>query len=452
MTLVPPATPGLVIAAPRSSSGKTTLTLGLLRAFTRRGVRVRGLKCGPDYIDPAFHGVAAGRSSLNLDAWAMEPALLAALAVEAGLGADLTLCEGLMGLFDGVPAPEGRSGSSVDIAAATGWPVLLVLDVSGQSQSAGAIVQGCVSYDPRIAIAGVILNKVGSERHRRLVTDAIARTGVPVLGSIPRDGQVSLPERHLGLVQASETQGLAGILDRMADLVEAHVDLDAIRAVALAPRAAAPHAGLALPPPGQRIALARDVAFSFVYAHHLEGWRKAGAEIMPFSPLRDESPSPDCDVCWLPGGYPELHAQTLSNAQKFLIGLRAFAQHKPVHGECGGYMTLGASLTDASGQEWPMAGVLDVKTSFAKRKMNLGYRDVTLLQDGRLGAKGARLRGHEFHYATITEQGQDEPLAMARDAYGSAPAPSGSRRGQVSGSFFHVVAQAPDDGGGHGDE
>ena len=452
MNLVHQATPGLVIAAPRSSSGKTTLTLGLLRAFARRGVRVRGLKCGPDYIDPAFHGVAAGRASLNLDAWAMEPALLAALALEAGQGADLTLCEGLMGLFDGVPAPEGRSGSSVDVAAATGWPVLLVLDVSGQSQSAGAIVQGCVSYDPRITIAGVILNKVGSERHRRLVTDAIARTGVPVLGSIPRDGQVSLPERHLGLVQASETQGLADILDRMADLVEAHVDLDAIRAVAVPPRAAVPHAGLALPPPGQRIALARDVAFSFVYAHHLEGWRKAGAEIVPFSPLRDKAPAPDCDVCWLPGGYPELHAQTLSNAQNFLAGLRAFAQGKPVHGECGGYMTLGASLTDASGQEWPMAGLLDVKTSFAKRKMNLGYRDVTLLQDGCLGAKGARLRGHEFHYATITEQGQDEPLAMARDAYGSAPTPSGSRRGQVSGSFFHVVAQAPDEGGGHGDE
>jgi len=445
-------TPGLVIAAPRSSSGKTTLTLGLLRAFARRGVRVRGLKCGPDYIDPAFHGVAAGRSSLNLDAWAMEPALLGALAVEAGREADLTLCEGLMGLFDGVPAPEGRSGSSVDVAAATGWPVLLVLDVSGQSQSAGAIVQGCVSYDPRIAIAGVILNKVGSERHRRLVADAIARTGVRVLGAIPRDGQVSLPERHLGLVQASETEGLAAILDRMADLVERHVDLDAIRAVAAPPRAIAPHGGLALPPPGQRIALARDVAFSFVYAHHLEGWRKAGVQIIPFSPLRDEAPSPDCDVCWLPGGYPELHAQTLSHAQNFLTGLRAFAQHKPVHGECGGYMTLGASLTDASGQEWPMAGLLDVKTSFATRKLNLGYRDVTLLHDCRLGAKGARLRGHEFHYATIIERGQDAPLAMARDAYGSAPVASGSRRGTVTGSFFHVVAQAPDEGGADGAE
>ncbi len=436
------ATPGLVIAAPRSSSGKTTLTLGLLRAFARAGVPVRGLKCGPDYIDPAFHAVAAGRSSLNLDAWAMEPALLANLATEAGEGAELTLCEGLMGLFDGVPAPEGRSGSSVDVAAATGWPVLLVLDVSGQSQSAGAVVQGCLTYDPRISIAGVILNKVGSERHRRLVTDAIARTGVPVLGSIPRDGQVSLPERHLGLVQAGETAGLEAILERMADLVEANVDLAAVRAAARAPSVAASHSGLALPPPGQRIALARDVAFSFVYAHHLEGWRRAGAQITLFSPLADEAPAADCDVCWLPGGYPELHAERLSQAQNFLSGLRAFAQTKPVHGECGGYMTLGSSITDASGRQWPMAGLLDVKTSFATRKMNLGYRDVVLSRDCCLGLRGARLRGHEFHYATIIETGADEPLAMAQDAYGSAPIASGGRRANVSGTFFHVVAQA----------
>jgi cobyrinic acid a,c-diamide synthase len=445
------AAPGLVIAAPRSSSGKTTLTLGLLRAFARGGVRVRGLKCGPDYIDPAFHAVAAGRSSLNLDAWAMDPALLATLAAAAGEGAQLTLCEGLMGLFDGVPAPEGRSGSSVDVAAAVGWPVLLVLDVSGQSQSAGAIVQGCLTYDPRISIAGVILNKVGSERHRRLVTEAIARTGVPVLGAIPRDATVTLPERHLGLVQAGETAGLEAILERMADLVEAHVDLAAIRAAARAPSVSAMSSGLALKPPGQRIALARDVAFSFVYAHHLEGWRRAGAQIVPFSPLLDEAPADECDVCWLPGGYPELHAERLSNAQGFLGGLRAFAQTRPVHGECGGYMTLGASITDAAGREWPMAGLLDVKTSFATRKMNLGYRDVTLSQDCCLGGRGERLRGHEFHYATIIDRGADEPLAMAQDAYGSAPAPSGSRRGLVSGTFFHVVARAGE-GGADGDE
>jgi len=440
--------PGLVIAAPRSSSGKTTITLGLLRAFKRRGIAVRGLKCGPDYIDPAFHQAASGLPSLNLDAWAMAPSLVARLAADTAIGADLTLCEGLMGLFDGVPAPEGRSGSSADIAAAAGWPVLLVIDVSGQSQSAGAIVKGCATFDPRITIAGVILNKVGSERHRRLVTEAIGRTGIPVFGSVPRDAEASLPERHLGLVQAEETAGLEAILDKMADLVEAHVDLDAIRKAARVPKLIGTHSGLAVKPPGQRIALARDAAFSFMYPHHLAGWKKAGAEIIPFSPLENVAPPDDCDVCWLPGGYPELHAERLSNAHSFLQGLRTFAETKPIHGECGGYMTLGESLVDASGVEWPMAGLLGVKTSFAKRKMMLGYRDVTVEADCLLGRKGTRLRGHEFHYATIIDLGSDAPLVMARDAYGSPPSPAGSRRGHVTGSFFHVIAEnnSGDDG------
>jgi len=443
--------PGLVIAAPRSSSGKTTITLGLLRAFKRRGIAVRGLKCGPDYIDPAFHQYASGLPSLNLDAWAMDPSLVARLAADTAIGADLTLCEGLMGLFDGVPAPEGRSGSSADIAAAAGWPVLLVIDVSGQSQSAGAIVKGCATFDPRITIAGVILNKVGSERHRRLVTEAIGRTGIPVLGSVPRDAEANLPERHLGLVQAEETAGLESILDKMADLVEAHVDLDAIRQAASIPKLLGSHSGLALRPPGQRIALARDAAFSFMYPHHLAGWKKAGAEFIPFSPLANEAPPEDCDVCWLPGGYPELHAERLSNAHSFMQGLQKFAKTKSVHGECGGYMTLGESLVDAAGKEWPMAGLLGVKTSFAKRKMMLGYRDVSLEVDGILGTKGARLRGHEFHYATIVDQGSDAPLVMARDAYGTPAMPAGSRRGNVTGSFFHVIADYSDGGHGLGD-
>jgi cobyrinic acid a,c-diamide synthase len=443
--------PGLVIAAPRSSSGKTTITLGLLRAFKRRGFAVRGLKCGPDYIDPAFHQAASGLPSLNLDAWAMDPSLVARLAADTAIGADLTLCEGLMGLFDGVPAQEGRSGSSADIAAAAGWPVLLVIDVSGQSQSAGAIVKGCATFDPRITIAGVILNKVGSERHRRLVTEAIGRTGIPVLGSVPRDAEANLPERHLGLVQAEETAGLEAILDKMADLVEAHVDLDAIRQAARVPKLIGSHSGLALKAPGQRIALARDAAFSFMYPHHLVGWQKAGAEIVPFSPLANEAPPEDCDVCWLPGGYPELHAERLSNAHSFMQGLQNFAETRPVHGECGGYMTLGESLVDAAGTEWPMAGLLGVKTSFAKRKMMLGYRDVTLEVDCLLGPQGTRLRGHEFHYATILEQGSDAPLVLARDAYGTPPSPAGSRRGYITGSFFHVIAETSGGDNGVGD-
>jgi cobyrinic acid a,c-diamide synthase len=432
---------GLVIAAPRSGSGKTTITLGLLRAFRRRGLAVAGAKCGPDYIDPAFHAAATGRPSLNLDAWAMAPDLVAALAGMSGADADIVLCEGLMGLFDGVPAGPGRSGSSADIAAATGWPVLLLLDVSGQSQSAAALALGCRGYDPRIRIAGVVLNRVGSPRHRRLVGDAIEALGLPVVGSVPRSDAVVLPERHLGLVQAEETSGLDAILDRMADLAEAHLDLDRIAALAEAPPTQAADPRLALPPPAQRIAVARDAAFSFLYPHLAEGWRRAGAELLPFSPLADEPPPEAAELCWLPGGYPELHAGRLAASARFLDGLRRFAETRPVHGECGGYMVLGRTLEDADGVTHAMAGLLGVATSFAKRRMQLGYRAARLVADGPLGAAGTALRGHEFHYATILEGEPDAPFAQVVDAYGSAPAPSGGRRGRVTGSFFHVIAR-----------
>jgi cobyrinic acid a,c-diamide synthase len=435
-------TRGLVVAAPRSSSGKTTVTLGLLRALSRTGVRVAGAKCGPDYIDPAFHAAATGRPSLNLDAWAMPPEMLQYCAAATSRDVDLVLCEGLMGLFDGVPAASGRSGSSADVAAATGWPVLLVLDVSGQSQSAAAIAAGCAAYDPRIRIAGVILNRVGSPRHRRLAGEAIEALGIPVLGAIPRSESVKLPERHLGLVQAGETSDLPGILDAMADLVSAHVDLTAVQHAAggaTTMPGGSPAAGL--PAPGRRIALAQDQAFSFTYGHLLALWRAQGAEIVPFSPLNDEPPPPDCDACWLPGGYPELHAAALSRAGRFLSGLRRFAARHPVHGECGGYMVLGRSLTDAQGEEHVMAGLLDLRTSFAHRKMNLGYRRAELVADGPLGPAGTLLAGHEFHYSTVVDRGADEPFAMATDAYGSAPAATGSRRGNVTGCFFHAIAR-----------
>lgn len=442
MTLLSPSPTGFVVAALRSGSGKTTVTLGLLRALARRGVSVAGAKCGPDYIDPAFHAVATGRPSLNLDSWAMPPALMADLAARAGADAALVVVEGLMGLFDGVPAAAGRSGSSADVARALGLPVVLVLDVSGQSQSAAAIAAGVRAYAPDLALAGVVLNRVGSQRHTRLVGDAVRALGIEVFGAIPRTPSVSLPERHLGLVQAAETQGLDTLLERMADLVEAHVDLDRLTAAGrtLAPVATAAAEG-AIAPPGGRIAVARDAAFTFLYPHLAEGWRRAGAELVFFSPLADEAPDPSCDVCWLPGGYPELHAGRLAAATGFLDGLRAFAATKPVHGECGGYMVLGRSLTDADGTAHAMAGLLSVETSFAARKMNLGYREIELLDDGVLGTRGDRLAGHEFHYATVVDRGDDAPFALAGDAYGATPTPSGSRRGRVSGTFFHAVAR-----------
>jgi cobyrinic acid a,c-diamide synthase len=433
---------GLLVAAPRSGSGKTTLTLGLMRAFRAQGLTVAGAKSGPDYIDPAFHEAATGRASLNLDSWAMAPALLCALADRAALGSDLFLAEASMGLFDGVPAEPGRSGASADVAAALGLPVLLTLDVSGQAQSAAAIVKGCALYDPRVKIAGVVLNNVGSPRHYRLASEAIEALGIPVVGSLPKAADVVLPERHLGLVQASETKSLQDRLDTIARFVVEHADLPAILALAGPLTFEKGDAPKALKPPGQRIAIARDAAFSFLYPHILMGWREQGAEIAFFSPLNDEAPPPDADVCWLPGGYPELHAGRLSAADIFSSGLRHFGQTRAVHGECGGYMVLGEALTDASGVVHRMAGLLSVETSFAKRKMNLGYRDATLIVDGPLGRAGLRLRGHEFHYASIVALGGDAPFALTRDAYGGAPTPSGLRRSNVSGSFFHVIAEA----------
>ncbi len=432
---------GLLIAAPRSGAGKTTFTLGLMRALRRRGLQIAGVKSGPDYIDPAFHRAAIGRDSYNLDTWAMDPPLVAALAGEAGQGADLLIAEASMGLFDGVPAPQGRSGASADLAAALGLPVLLVLDASGQAQSAGAVAKGCALFDPRVKIAGAVLNKIGSPRHLLLARAGLETAGVGLVGALPKSGDIVLPERHLGLVQAGETHALEARLEVLADFVEKHVDLDALLALVAPLSLAASERRGALAPPGQKIAIARDAAFSFLYPHLLAGWRAQGAEISFFSPLADEPPPSGCDACWLPGGYPELHAGRLAANLRFLDGLRGFAQKRPVHGECGGYMVLGESLTDAEGKAHRLAGLLSVETSFFKRKMTLGYRDATLLADCALGREGQKLRGHEFHYASIVAPGADEAFALAADAYGGAPTPSGSRRGLVSGGFFHCIAE-----------
>ena len=436
--------PGLLVAAPRSGSGKTTVTLALMRALRRRGVAIRGAKCGPDYIDPAFHRAATGQPSFNLDSFAMAPGLLDALAGETAAQADIVVAEGSMGLHDGIVAGEGRTGANADIAARYGWPVVLVLDVSGAAQSAAAVALGCAAYDSRIRIAGVILNKVASPRHRRLVEAGLARVGLPVLGAFPREANLVLPERHLGLVQAGETADLHARLDRLADLAETSLDLDAILAVA---GGHAPVATEGLPrPPAQRIAVARDAAFSFLYPHMLAGWRAAGAEIVPFSPLADEAPGADCDACWLPGGYPELHAGRLATAGHFLGGLRDFAQTRPVHGECGGYMVLGESLEDADGLTHPMCGLLPVATSYRRRKLHLGYRVAHLLDDGLLGIAGTRLVGHEFHYASELTPAPGDDLALARvtDAEGVPLGLAGHRRGRVTGSFFHLIAGTAD--------
>jgi cobyrinic acid a,c-diamide synthase len=444
---------GLVLAAPRSGCGKTTVALALAGAFRRRGLRVALAKSGPDYIDPAFHAAATGRPAFNLDSWAMPPALLDGLLAMAAEGAELVIIEASMGLFDGIGTattgegadPHRQAGRAADLAARWGLPVLLVLDVSGQSQTAAATARGFIGFEPGVEIAGVILNRLGSARHEAGIRPAMAGIRLPVLGSLLRDAALALPERHLGLVQAMETADLTERIGRLGELAATRFDLDAIleRAVPVASgeRRSVGRQPTAIRPPGQRIAVAQDTAFSFLYPHLLAGWRGAGAEIRTFSPLADEPPPPDCDACWLPGGYPELHGAALAVADRFKAGMRCFAESRPVHGECGGYMVMGRALTDAAGQSHPMVGLLDHETSFARPRLHLGYRRARLLGDGPLGPAGCALRGHEFHYATVSAAGTDARFAELADAHGALLGPAGSRRGRVTGSFFHLIAQ-----------
>ena len=425
---------GLVIAAPASGSGKTLLTLALLRALKNNGLAVAGAKSGPDYIDPKVHEAACGRPSVNLDAWAMPPGQLIHLA--AAQPGDLLLVEGAMGVLDGA-GPEG-SGSVAGLALTLGVPLVLVLDIARQGHSAALPVAGLRSLRPDVPLAGVILNRVGSPRHEAMARAAIAQTGVPVLGAIARDAALAMPERHLGLVQAGEHRDLDGFLEGAAAIAGRSVDLDAL--VAAAAALPGPGSATRLTPLGQRMAIARDIAFSFAYPHLLQGWRAQGAELSFFSPLADEPPAPDCDAVFLPGGYPELHGPALGAASRFKAGIRLAAQSgKPVYGECGGYMVLGTGLVDAAGEPHGMLGLLPLETSFAERRLTLGYRRFAPLA----GAPWqSHLLGHEFHYSTVVSETGADRLFEAADAFGETLAPMGLRSGSVCGSFAHVIGPA----------
>lgn len=431
---------GLVIAAPASGCGKTTVTLALLRRLRNAGMAVASAKVGPDYIDPAFHAAASGRPCVNLDPWAMTPERLATLARDAAASADLTIVEGVMGLFDG--AADGR-GSTADLAALFGWPVVLVLNARGQGASAAAVAEGFRRHRADVRIAGVICNAVASERHADLLASALAPLDPVFLGCLPRDPSLALPARHLGLVQASEQADLEDFLERAAAAVDAHLDWQALAGLATPAqfRESRDEARNGPPLPlGQRIAVARDAAFGFAYPHLLAAWRQAGAEVMPFSPLADEVPDASCDAVYLPGGYPELHAGRLAGKHRFFQGLRsAAAQNVLIYGECGGYMVLGESLTDADGKPHAMAGLLPLATSFQERRLHLGYRALSLAADCRLGKARQRWRGHEFHYATVVREDHSAPLFHCSDAAHALETTAGSRRGSVLGSFMHII-------------
>ncbi len=484
---------GLVVAAPRSGSGKTVLTLGLLAALRARGIAVAPAKTGPDYIDAKILSRAAGAGAINLDPWAMTPERQRALAAEHARDADLLVVEGVMGLFDG--AADGR-GSTADLAAALGLPVILVVDAEKQSQSIAALVHGFASWRADVKVAGVIINRAATTRHEQMLRAALEPVGIPVLGVVPRRDALVLPERHLGLVLPDEVAAFETVVAAAAEAVGEYVDLTLLLSLSgalavgvLPPRSeakrgrgtmrsmgegAAPRAehydghspmdsvlgaapstayrrspspvarategGARLPPLGHHIAIARDDAFAFLYAHWLEDWRAAGAELSFFSPLADEAPDATADAVFLPGGYPELHAEKLAHAQGFMDGLRGCRDRGAlIYGECGGFMVLGDTLTDKEGRTWPMAGLLPVATRADRPRRTLGYRRLT--HHSPLPWPKA-LTGHEFHYSSAVAQ-SSSPLFAAADALGTALAPTGAVVGRVMGSYAHVIDIAP---------
>ncbi|PST21925.1 cobyrinate a,c-diamide synthase [Mesorhizobium plurifarium] len=423
---------GLMIAAPSSGSGKTTVTLGLMRALKRRGVSIAPGKAGPDYIDPAFHTAASGKPCFNYDPWAMRPGLLLANAANATGDGSVLIMEAMMGLFDG--AADG-SGAPADLAAALGLAVILVVDCARLSHSVAALVGGYARHRDDVRVAGVILNRVGSDRHEGMLRDALAGIAMPVLGVLRQDAALKLPERHLGLVQAGEHGSLEAFIDHAAKCVASACDLDAM--LAAATDLTAGETAETLRPLGQRTAVARDVAFAFCYEHLLSGWRGQGTEITFFSPLADEAPHPESDAIYLPGGYPELHAERLASASKFRAGMHQVAgSGARIFGECGGYMALGEGLVAADGRRCEMLGLLPLVTSFAERRRHLGYRRVTPVDDAFFRGP---MTAHEFHYATIVSEGAAEPLFMVRDAAGVDLGRAGLRRRNVAGSFMHLI-------------
>jgi len=410
----------IVVAGAASGVGKTTVTLGLLEAYRRRGFTVQAFKVGPDFIDPGLHEVVTGRPSYNLDGWMCgREAVLATVARHAA-DADVAVVEGVMGCFDGSDA-TGEEGSTAQVAKWLGAPVVLVIDASGQSRSGAAVVTGFERFDPGLAVAAVIANRVGGEIHGRWVSEAVQAScrAVP-LGAIPRDEALTLPERHLGLITAPEGLLTDEWRARLADTIERRVDLDQLLALAT-PLSSAGFARAiergrqveerAVRPPLDRrkggaaplrvrLGVARDVAFQFYYHENLALLRAAGAELIFWSPLCDEVP--DVDGLYFGGGYPELCGQALSDNVRARKAVRDLAERgTPIYAECGGLMYLAEALEDLDGVAHPMVGVLPTTVRMRPRRMTLGYREVRFDADTPLGAAGAVARGHEFHYSTI---------------------------------------------------
>ncbi|MFW0873559.1 cobyrinate a,c-diamide synthase [Rhodococcoides corynebacterioides] len=437
----------VVVAAPSSGSGKTTIATGIMGALRAAGHRVAPFKVGPDYIDPGYHAVAAGRPGRNLDAVMVGSDALVPMVRWGARHCDLAVVEGVMGLFDGRIPPDdtdpvgpAAEGSTAAVATTIGAPVILVIDARGQSQSVGAVVHGFATHDPRVRLGGVILNKVGSARHEAVLRQSCERVGVPVLGAIPRSGALDVPSRHLGLVTAAE-HGIAAVaaVDAMAALVARHVDLEAV--VRLARTASVPEstpwspdAAVGEIPPGSRpvIAVAGGPAFTFGYTEHEEVLVAAGADVVTIDPRHDRLPD---DVAGLvvPGGFPELHAEELAANDGLSADVRALADRgAPIHGECAGLLYLAAALDGHA-----MAGVLDLDAEFGSG-LTLGYRDAVALTDSVLFDAGTRVTGHEFHRTRVVRAGDHAPAWGWRRDGVTVREGAVSASGRVHASYLHT--------------
>ena len=407
---------GFMIAGTHSGCGKSTVAMGLNRLLSRRGLTVQPWKCGPDYIDPGFHTVAAGRACRNLDTRLMPASAVDELFFHHGREAEISLVEGVMGFYDG---DGGRrdEGSSYHLARTLRLPVFLVLDVRSMAQSAGALASGYLNYRPDTTVAGFILNRTGSARHEGMVRDAVeSATGLPVIGCVPRQKDISLPERHLGLVLAEEQKGeLVKTLDRMADLLEANLDMEKLLSLAAVQGDKRPDkegrlygstakkldASFVRP----RIAVARDEAFAFYYQDNLDLLESRGAELVPFSPLKESCLPEDCSAVYFGGGYPERFAETLSANESLKEELRQAAEAgMPIYGECGGYMYLAESLRDADGNLWPMTGLLQGRITMTSGLRALGYGDVRWKKDSFMAPRGTVVPGHLFHWSALEDK------------------------------------------------
>ncbi|MFI8260639.1 cobyrinate a,c-diamide synthase [Streptomyces sp. NPDC085665] len=427
--------PRLVIAAPSSGSGKTTVATGLMAAFSERGLAVSPHKAGPDYIDPGYHALATGRPGRNLDAFMCGPELVAPLFAHGASGCDLAIVEGVMGLYDGA-AGRGELASTAQVAKVLRAPVVLVVDASSQSRSVAALVHGFASFDPQVRLGGVILNKVGSDRHEAMLREALEEAGMPVLGVLRRAPQVAAPSRHLGLVPVAERRSDAlSSVAALADQVRAGCDLEALMALARtapalecepwSPERALASRGVAAPPapgaadsgpgpvvaadsgPRPVIAVAGGAAFTFSYAEHAELLTAAGARVVTFDPLRDEALPEGTAGLVIGGGFPEVYAPELAANAPLRKAVAAFAETGgPVAAECAGLLYLARSLDGK-----PMCGVLDADARMSER-LTLGYREAVAVSDSALAVTGTRLRGHEFHRTVI------EPGAGSAPAWG----------------------------------